>query len=194
MSEGRMRAEKARLRAEMKARLASLGQSEAGAAAEALADHLLALPEVARARHVFCCLSFGTEIDTHGLVRRLGDGGRQVYVPRTRPGCRLDVHPYPCAIRRTAFGLEQPTADAPRLPPEDVDATLDVALVLGLAFDRRGFRLGYGAGYFDRFLDGRPFPALGLAHACQLLDTVPVEDHDVPMAAIVTNRGVWRPG
>ncbi|MEM8932252.1 MAG: 5-formyltetrahydrofolate cyclo-ligase, partial [Acidobacteriota bacterium] len=67
---------------------------------------------------------------------------------------------------------------------------LDVALVAGLAFDRRGHRLGYGAGFFDRFLADRRFPAFGIARACQIVERLPAEAHDVPMTAVITDADV----
>ena len=76
---------------------------------------------------------------------------------------------------------------------EAIDGTLDAVLVLGLGFDRRGYRLGYGSGYFDRFLAGRPFPAIGLAFAAQLEDELPAEAHDIAMTAIVTEAEIVRP-
>lgn len=186
--------EKAALRAQLIRRLAAVDPAWAREAADRLGERLLALPEVAAAGRVFTCLSFGHEVDTRRLVERLLEEGREVYVPRADPADRsLHVHRYPCALETLSFGLAQPPAGAPEVPPEAVDATLDVALVLGLAFDRRGFRLGYGRGYFDRFLHGRPFPAVGLGYAFQLRDRIPAAEHDVPMAVVVTDEETVRP-
>ncbi len=66
-------------------------------------------------------------------------------------------------------------------------------LVLGLAFDRRGYRLGHGRGYFDRFLAGLAVPSIGLAHPFQLVDRLPAEPHDVPMTVVVTAEETLRP-
>lgn len=186
------RAEKAALRERCRERLAAVPPAAARRAARRVADRLLALPEVASARRVFTCLSFGPEIDTWELVDRLTADGRRIYVPRAAAGEMLHVHPYPCALEKLSFGLSQPRRDAVEVPPQEIDATLDVALVLGLAFDRRRFRLGYGRGYFDRFLAGRPFPAVGVAYELQLLDRVPVEEHDVPMDLVVTEESLVR--
>ena len=108
-------------------------------------------------------------------------------MPRAeRSPTRLAVCRFPCALVTLAFGLRQPPASEPELPEREIDATIDLALVAGLGFDRRGYRLGYGSGYFDRFLAGRPFPALGLAFDTQIVDRLPVEPHDVPMRALIT--------
>ncbi|MGE4188577.1 MAG: 5-formyltetrahydrofolate cyclo-ligase [Thermoanaerobaculia bacterium] len=162
---------------------------ERDAASEAVARAVLELPEVAAAGSVFLCLSFGSELDTQRLVERLLDDGRRLYVPRVRRGeTEMHVHPFPCHLDQLSFGLVQPAEGESELPSEEVDSTLEVALVAGLGFDRRGYRLGYGAGYFDRFLAGRPFPAIGLAFESQIIDELPVEPHDVPMQLVVTEQ------
>ena len=184
---------KERLRREFKRRLAEIDPQSARRSADRAVEILLGLPEMASARHVFTCLSFGIEIDTRQLVERLLGTGRQVYVPRaSRADRQLHVHPYPCETKTLSFGLEEPRIGTPELAAELLDSTLDVALILGLAFDQRGYRLGYGGGYFDRFLADRPFPAIGLAYDLQLVDALPIEAHDVPMSAVVTEKSVLR--
>lgn len=150
-------------------------------------ERLLALPELAAARRLFTCLSFGDEIDTWPLVDAWLAAGRELVVPRAEPRDRqLHLHRYPCELVTLGFGLRQPPRDAPELPPAEVDGTIDAAVVLGLGFDRRGYRLGYGSGYFDRFLAGRELTTIGLAFDEQLVDRLPAEPHDVPMRLVVT--------
>lgn len=185
---------KAALREELGARLAGLDPAAAAAAADRVADSVLALPEIAGARRILTCLSFGVELDTWRLADRLLASGRELFVPRADPrDGKLHVHPYPCALRTLSFGLRQPPRGTPELAEPSIDETLDAVLVLGLGFDRRGFRLGYGSGYFDRFLARRPFPAVGLAYEVQMVERLPNEPHDIPMAVVVTEAGIFRP-
>ena len=145
--------DKTSLRQDFKARLATIPVAQAREGSRRIAERLLVLPEMASARRIFTCLSFGHEVDTWELIERLRADGREIFVPRAAPRTReIHVHPYPCELKTLSFGLRQPVASAPALPAELVDETLDIALVLGLAFDREGYRLGYGGGYFDRFL------------------------------------------
>ncbi|MCH9651741.1 MAG: 5-formyltetrahydrofolate cyclo-ligase [Deltaproteobacteria bacterium] len=179
----------------MKALLTSLGSQERDHFSRKMAERLLSCPEIEQAQRILTCLSFGAEPDTWRLLETLIDLGKEVYVPRADPrGSQLHVYPYPCELTTLSFGLKQPIPTAREVPPKAIDATLDAALLLGLAFDRRGFRLGYGRGYFDRFLQGRAFPAIGLAFHCQLLDRVPSEVHDLPVALVVTEEEVVRGG
>jgi len=115
-------------------------------------------------------------------------------VPRADPRDRqIHVHRYPCALATLEFGLRQPRRGEPELPVAEIDRALDVAIVLGLGFDRGGFRLGYGSGYFDRFLAGRELTTIGLAFDEQLVDRLSVEPHDVPMRLVVTPSELVRP-
>lgn len=185
--------EKQRLRQRAAAARGAIDLAAARQAALRLERQVLALPEISRAEHVLTCLSFGNEIDTWALTESLLRDDKKVYIPRAWRGeRRLTVHPYPCALETLGMGLRQPAKDAPALSREREDA-LDCALVLGLAFDRGGRRLGYGAGYFDRFLAGRRFPIIGLGYQAQLVDRVPTEAHDVAMTLVVTDAGVIRP-
>jgi len=184
-------AAKNRLRTAARARLESIPPEALAAASARISETVLRLPEVASARGILVCLSFGSELDTWRLTERLVESGRQVYVPRAEPRDRqLYVHPYPCALTTLPFGLQQPPRGTPELADSDIDELLDVALVLGLAFDRRGYRLGHGSGYFDRFLARHPVFSLGLTCADLLFETLPAEPHDRPMSVLVTEHGV----
>jgi 5-formyltetrahydrofolate cyclo-ligase len=93
------------------------------------------------------------------------------------------------AIERGVFGVPVPVGGAPLEP--------DALLVPMLAFDRRGHRLGYGGGFYDRTIAGlrarRPVTAIGLAYAAQEVPEVPDSAHDMQLDAIVTEQGVVRP-
>lgn len=184
---------KRNLRTEFAERLVRVGEEEGRRAAERLAERALKLPEVEGATQVLTCLSFGHEIDTWRLAAMLLGAGKGVWIPRVAPdGPGLRLHRYPCELEELGNGYKQPIASAPALADAEVDDTIDVALVLGLAFDRGGYRLGHGKGYFDRFLAGRQFATVGLAFDFQLVDRLPRSRHDVPMQAIVTEQQILR--
>lgn len=183
--------EKAAWRTRMKRDMAGLDAVAAARSAERAVRRTLELPEMQQAKTVLCCLSFGGELDTWALVDRLLEAGKRVLVPRVKQGdTRLYLHEYPCALETLTFGLRQPPASTPMATAGSVD----VAVVLGLAFDRSGIRLGYGGGYFDRFFAARPVTALGLGYDFQLVERLPRYDHDVPMTVVVTESETVRPG
>lgn len=178
----------------MRARLAAVGGQERRRHAGAVAERTLSLEALRQPRRVLSCLSFGVEIDTRGLVDRLLAAGHEVYVPRVDlPTRALSVHRYPCDLETLAFGLEQPVAGVVGLGDDEIAEVLDLALIVGLAFDRKGCRLGHGGGFFDRFLALHPMHAVGLAYEFQILESLPVEPHDRPMEKIVTERRVLIP-
>jgi 5-formyltetrahydrofolate cyclo-ligase len=157
--------------------------------------NLRQVPEFAEAKGVLTCLSFRQEVNTWPLVKELAaDPEREVYVPRADRGDpRLHVHRYPCPLETLKIGLQQPPRGEPELPPEEIASRIDAALVLGVLFDRhRGYRLGYGGGYFDRFLAQHRLFSIGLAFECQMVESLPVAPHDIPMSVVVTEDEVYR--
>lgn len=158
-------------------------------AAEALAEQLLATPEVRRAATVAAYVSVGTEPGTGPLLHRLAEAGRRVIVPVLRPDDDLDWAVHEGELVRAGRGLLEPAG--PRLGPEAV-ATADIVLVPGLAVDGAGRRLGRGGGSYDRALARVPLgtPVAVLLYPEELLDAVPVAAHDRPVTALATPLGV----
>ena len=129
-----------------------------------------------------------SEIDPRPLMQALVGHGFALALPCvTKDGLvfRHWVYGDPLAKRR--FGLSEPLDSAPRVTP--------AAFIVPLAaFDRRGHRIGYGAGHYDRTLAAHPGAlAVGLAFSIQEVPRVPDEPHDHPLNAVVTEEGVVRP-
>jgi len=110
-------------------------------------------------------------------------------------GKHLVLHPYDSHhLVRHRFGMLEPTADLPVIDPAEVD----VALVPGVAFDRRGGRLGFGGGYYDRFLPTTPALRVGVAFGQCLVDELPRAEHDQKMdwiatpSRIIHSAPLWR--
>jgi 5-formyltetrahydrofolate cyclo-ligase len=166
---------------------------EVSRSALALAEQLLATPEVRRAATVAAYVSVGTEPGTGPLLDRLRDLGRRVIVPVVLPDLDLDwaVYDGPGSLVRARRGLLEP--EGPRLGPSAV-ATADVVLTPGLAVDRTGMRLGQGGGCYDRALGRVPVGTFTctLLYDDELVEEVPAGDHDRPVSAAVTPSGVIR--
>jgi 5-formyltetrahydrofolate cyclo-ligase len=130
------------------------------------------------------------EVDTHGIIRGLLAGGKKVFVPvsdiekRVMEWSRLLSME---ELERTHFGLLEPAARYRRI--ESIPAGA-VCLVPGLAFTRSGWRIGYGGGYFDRFLDVFGGVPIGLAHGVQVVDHIPIKTYDRPVDYLVTESGL----
>jgi 5-formyltetrahydrofolate cyclo-ligase len=153
----------------------------------AIAQNLFGLADIGAARHFFVYVSYRSEVYTHAIIQSILDAGKQVSVPVVRrPGTELraarvkdlrDLVP-------GELGILQPHPDCIQFTAA---YELDAVLVPGLAFDTHGWRIGYGGGYYDRFLRDTPLPSWGLAFDLQVLDSVPhISGHDMPVDYIVT--------
>jgi 5-formyltetrahydrofolate cyclo-ligase len=157
--------------------------------AERLVERFLALPEVRRARTIMLFSFFGSEVPTGSLIERLHARGVVVALPRIEGAALLPV-PYRPGdpTTSTAFGPEEPTGGAALDP-----TSIDVVGVPGVAFDRSGRRIGYGGGYYDRFLRGLPAFTVGLVFGLQVVDEdLPAGRFDLPVDAIVTEQETIR--
>lgn len=185
---------KAKLREGFTRRAEETSQAHRRSLEPRMRARMLELPEIEDARSVLVCLSFGTEPETRPLIQALMGAGKTVYLPRADPRDRqLHLHRWPCELRTLQFGLEQPVASAPELAPDRIVDSVDAAIILGLAFDSSGIRLGHGSGYVDRFLSAHPVPAIGLIFQDLVVDELPRAAYDVPMTLLVTEDRVVRP-
>ena len=166
---------------------------EVSRSALALAEHLLATPEVRRAATVAAYVSVGTEPGTGPLLDQLRALGRRVILPVLCADLDLDwgVYDGPASLDRAGRGLLEPRG--PRLGVEAV-ATADVVLTPGFAVDRTGMRLGRGGGSYDRALGRVPVGTLTctLLYEHELVDEVPAGAHDRRVGAVATPAGVIR--
>lgn len=125
-------------------------------------------------------LAFRNEPDLGLLFDLLRDV--EWIVPRIE-GKSLALHPYdPASLVRHPYGMLEPPADAPTVAPAD----LDVVLAPGVSFDRQGGRLGFGGGYYDRFLAGTPALRVGVTYDECLVQELPQTERDQRMDWVVT--------
>lgn len=185
--------DKALLRAQMSARAAAIPAKVRETATAQMQRRLLDAPEIIAARGVLVCLSYGIEPETRPLIQALVDAGKQVYLPRAdRRDRQLHVHSWPCELHTLSFGLEQPSRSSASLDAGELPRAIDVAVILGLAFDHHGVRLGHGSGYVDRFLAAHPLFSIGLTFETQVVEQLPRASHDVPMSMVVSEDRIVR--
>ena len=182
---------KERLRRQMREARARVPVERRVAFAERVASHLFRLPELTEARTVMVFYSFGAEIPTGVLIRRLLWEGRRVLLPfLDEEGAMEAGELLPEDVPLvTAYGPKEP----PRRSPID-PAEVDIVITPGLAFDPAGHRLGYGGAHYDRFLARLPgrTPRIAIGYSLQLLDDVPAGSHDQLVDVVVTEEGVTR--
>jgi 5-formyltetrahydrofolate cyclo-ligase len=154
--------------------------------ATAIEVNLFRLPQVSDARTVLLFYSFGAEVPTAGIIQRLLDSGMRVLLPflddRTMDAAELRSDD---ALVATTYGPKEPVNRIP-VDPADVDAVI----APGLAFDAKGYRLGYGGGHYDRYLSRlrRDSCRVGIAFHLQIVPRVPHGTRDQRLDFVVTER------
>lgn len=127
-------------------------------------------------------LALDLEIDTVPLIRLAWEAGKSVFVPKvTKQGLTFhEIHSFEDLEPGVMNILEPMTAATTR--------SIDICIVPGRVFDRAGYRIGWGGGYYDRYLATYEGTTIALAYDVQLLDEIPIEPHDIPVEFIVTER------
>ncbi len=129
------------------------------------------------------------EVDTLPLIEAARAAGKRVAFPRARRSEEtLTFYEVESEVELSpgAFGVPEPAEDDSRRLPID---QLSLLIVPGIAFDRRGHRLGFGGGFYDRLLGASRLPSVGLAYAWQIHDALPAGDHDRGVDIVVTETG-----
>jgi len=143
---------------------------------------------------VLAYASRGSELATGPLLVAVLSAGKGLILPRVVSEGVLRLHAIETLDQLSPGyrGILEPAAGLPEVGVTDID----LALVPGVGFDRRGGRLGYGGGWYDRLLaqPGWRCPIWGLALACQIVDELPLDAHDHPVAAVVSETGILRFG
>jgi len=142
-----------------------------------------------RATTVCCYVALPYEVQTWRMIEEMLAHGKRVVVPVMQPNTKrlrlTEVRDPATELAPGPFGVWEPRSSVRRSVPA---REVDLALVPGIAFDRRGYRLGHGHGYFDRFLARLPRTTrrVGLAFRFQLLDRLPIAAHDHAVHAVLT--------
>lgn len=175
---------KAALRHRALARRSALQPDGRRARDQQILQRLFTQPDFKQAERVLFYVSYGSEVDTHDLMARTF-GGKTVLAPRVN-GDQLHLHELTSLddLQPGAFGIPEPKLDLPEIPASEVE----LILVPGAAFDLRGHRIGYGKGYYDRLLNGVSALKIGLAYDCQVIETIPIEPHDIPVDILITDE------
>lgn len=147
------------------------------ARSEVIRMRVCALPAFQRARAIHCYLAIRSEVETRDLIATALAQGKAVAVPvigadrRMRHSWIRDIDL--ADFREDALGTLSPRQISPALPGD-----WDLTIVPLLGFDRQGYRIGYGKGYYDQLLSDSPTCAVGIAFAAQEVPLIPYEFHD----------------
>ena len=185
-----IREKKKLLRAELMKREAELPPEYIAASNEGIAKNLLSLPEFQAAKSIMFFYSIWNEPDTIWLMEQALLLGKTVTLPETLKGgiMKARVVAHLDELKPAVFNIPAPTQDMPELAPE----ALDFVLVPSVAYDRQGYRLGHGGGYYDRFLLRTGAFKCGIAREKMLINAAPRGKYDVAVNCLVTENEIFR--
>ena len=183
--------EKQRLREERLAAREALSEQERARLDDCITQNLFATPEYAEAATVLTYVSVSSEVSTKMFIEHALRDGKTVAVPRCLPGHRLEFVAITSLDQLVAapFNLLEPSKDLSALTESQMSNT--ICIVPALLVDTKGHRLGYGAGFYDRFLSTYSGKKICLAYQQNLSKTtLPHTEFDVPVDMIITESGV----
>ena len=185
-----IRDKKKLMRAELMKREAELSAEYVAESNAGIANKLLSLPEFQAADCVMFFYSIWNEPDTIRLMEKAFELGKTVALPETLKGGIMKARAVNSLreLKPAVFNIPAPPPDMPELIPED----LDFILVPSVAYDSKGFRLGHGGGYYDRFLTRTGAFKCGIAREQMLIDAAPRGKHDIAVDCLVTENRILR--
>lgn len=178
---------KKRLRQECKHRRAAMDQAARAKASQAICEHIETWEHFSRAETILTYMPMQGEVDLSPLVTQHPD--KRWAIPRIVSDGAMIFHL--CDLDNLiphAYGMMEPAPDCCVIPPPEIE----LALCPGLAFNFQGCRLGYGGGFYDRFLHDYEGISAGITYQDLLVDAIPCGRYDIPMAYIVTETGVHK--
>ena len=184
--------EKQQLRRTMRALESGLSARYKAESSRAIAAHLLAMPEYQEAGTVFCFVGTDREIDTRPILEDVLAAGKRLCVPQCVGKGIMELRQVTDLrqLRPGAYGILEPSADAPLVSLDEVD----FAILPCLTCNHLGQRLGQGGGYYDRFLSHYRGGTVLLCREKLIREEIPLEPHDYPVPWVLTERGLYEDG
>lgn len=180
--------EKKELRAQFKLKRAQLSEEQINEKSQLIAEKVLNLAEFKKAKNIMCYVSKDTEVATHDLIQKILTMNKTLAVPliiekgMMKPAIIGDFF----ELRLADFNTLQPQTG------EFLEEKIDLNLMPALAVSKTGERLGWGGGFYDRFIiSNRPRLNLVLAFDCQLVDQLPTTKFDQKVDRIITESQLF---
>lgn len=183
---------KTKLRTDIIQKLKALSASEKKKIETKLTEHLTTSNVWRQADIIGITISHGFEWNTNPIIETAWRYGKKVCVPKCRPKERqLDFYIITSydQLEVVYYNLQEPI---PHKTEKISKHKIDLLIVPGLLFDRKGYRIGFGGGYYDRFLTDFRNTKLSLAATMQIIEEIPADPFDIPVDDIITEKGFLR--
>ncbi len=179
--------EKSRVRAHYRAWRDALSPEVIVSASRLICEHLAGSPLFRHARTVMAYMAFGSEVSLLPLMEQFPEKRWVIPRIRTKPEPHMILHLYdPVRLVRHTYGMLEPDPTSPVVEPHE----LELVLVPGLAFDRRGYRLGFGGGFYDRFLAKAVAVSAGITYSGLIVERLPTGKFDRRVDFLASETGV----
>ncbi|CCU80390.1 5-formyltetrahydrofolate cyclo-ligase [Halanaerobium saccharolyticum subsp. saccharolyticum DSM 6643] len=185
--------EKEKIREKCLSQRAQISNTKVSSWSKKIKNKFFDLPQLENAKKVMAYASMRKEIETFELLEELLEKGYLVYLPYTRQDIvdlgTAQINNLDKDLKDGVFGVQEPVV---KIRDEEVPVDFDIIIVPGACFTVQGYRIGYGGGYYDSFLAKHANGALkvGFCYDCFIVDSIPVEDHDVPVDLIITEKRI----
>ena len=182
---------KEKIRKEILAKRDSLSEEEKLEKNTKIKNALYSLEEFRKAKSIMFYVSFNNEVDTREIIKELLEKKeKKVIVPYVLEGNKMLQ-----VSKINDFNNLEPGTKGILEPKKEIvegfdTESIDLVIVPGTAFDRKGNRIGFGYGYYDIFLEGSNAKKIALAYDVQLVENIETEDHDVPVEVVITDKEV----
>ncbi|MBN7774383.1 5-formyltetrahydrofolate cyclo-ligase [Clostridium aminobutyricum] len=181
---------KKNLRTEIMERRKKLTEDYCQAADEKIAHHIIALEEYQSSKTLFCFVSTEDEVNTYPIIRHALSVGKRVCVPKCISKGFMqafEISGTDC-LEKGSYGIMEPNENCPMI----ISADIDFCIVPCMSCNTKGQRLGYGGGYYDRFLSNTVFPSAVVCREKLTCEDIPTLDQDVRISIVITEAGIWR--
>ena len=153
-------------------------------------DNLLSIDKLKKAEFVLVYISTQIEVDTKEIIEYCLETDKKVAVPRCIENHKMDFYLYntKTTMEVSGYGISEPIADKSCLV-NNFDADNTVCIVPGLSYDKSGYRLGYGGGYYDRFFsEHQNITTIGLCYSSDFMDKLITDKYDIAVDYVVTEK------
>lgn len=186
--------EKNLLRKKFKEQRKNISLQDRTLANEKIFENLINLIEIENADYILTFISFGSEPDTLKFAEYILSNGKKLAAAKcTSEKGVMNFHLIKSLddLEKGSYGIPEPKNDIPFLSDEEIDKNKVLCIVPGYSFSEKGYRLGYGGGYYDRFLsEHKNVKTVGICFDEMISDEIPVEEYDVPVSLVVTDRKI----
>ncbi len=179
--------EKKQMRQQMIEQLKQMAPHTYQTRCEHMIERLLKEPSVMEGETIAVTMSAFPEVETRGLIEKLWEMGKKIAIPKCHPQTRAmqfyEITSF-SQLETVYLHIEEPV---PALCEEVGKEDIDTIIVPGVVFNKEGYRIGFGGGYYDRYLPGLKAAKLALAFDEQIVEYVPVDLHDIPVDVLITD-------